>query len=203
MIDYGAGNIGSVLRAFKLLGMECLPTSDPTDFCRFTHLVLPGVGSFDYCMARLVSSGLVDALKDCVLVQRVPLLGICVGAQMLGKSSQEGVGEGLGFIEMECVRFPGTSGNKVPHVGWTKLRRLGSIDNCFLTDKILHGRAYFTHSYYMLPMLEENILFTSKHGFTFCSAVYRDNIVGVQYHPEKSQRTGLEFLRIFATEYGR
>jgi imidazole glycerol-phosphate synthase subunit HisH len=199
VLDYGAGNVGSVIRAFGHVGFECSPVVTECELKRCSHLVLPGVGAFDYCMDALASSGLLHELIARVVKDKIPLLGVCVGAQMLGRSSEEGSRKGLNLIDMECIRFPKWPNLKIPHVGWARLHQASATTNTFSTQKILSGRFYFTHSYYMVPKYTENVLFTSTHELHFCSAVYKENIIGVQFHPEKSHRTGLEFLRVFAS----
>ncbi len=197
IIDYNVGNISAVANMLKRIGVGCKITSSLSDIETADRIILPGNGSFDACMRNLRATGLVPALEERVLKNKVPLLGICVGAQMLGTESAEGKEPGLGWIDMRVCRFPSLPGLKVPHMGWSEVRATQSI------HPILHSlsddaRFYFVHSYYMDPASTDDVLLRASYGVEFAAAVCRENIVGVQFHPEKSHRFGKQLLAAFA-----
>jgi imidazole glycerol-phosphate synthase subunit HisH len=190
IVDYKAGNLASVAKAFAHLGAGVCVTEDPTVVAAASKLVLPGVGHFA-ATSTLDRAGLREALSQAI-ARGVPFLGICVGMQWLYEGSDEAPGtKGLGFLEGSCRRF--LPGVKSPHVGWNRLRARG-------TSRLLHGLddasfVYFTHSY-RAPVTEEACGITS-YGGDFAAAVERENVFGVQFHPEKSGVAGLAILRNF------
>lgn len=204
IIDYGAGNLGSVYKAFKHIGAEVHVTSDPQEVLRADRLVLPGVGAFTHCMQRLEGVHLTEATSAFIRSGR-PFLGICVGLQMLFETSEEmGTSPGLGILPGRVVRFrfdtPGENGRsalKIPHIGWNSLR--------FRPDALLFrglsegDRVYFVHSYYPEPTDTSVVSATSDYGYDFCAAVEWRNVHATQFHPEKSGALGLQILRNFAT----
>jgi imidazole glycerol-phosphate synthase subunit HisH len=196
IVDYGVGNLQSVANMLRKAGASARIVSDSDAITASTKLLLPGVGHFDHGMRMLVQSGLKEALDRFALEDRKPVLGICLGAQILGKGSEEGAAPGLGWIDMECRRLPGGEGLRVPHMGWN---RISLQRDC----PLFHGmredsRYYFVHSYYMHCANPADVVATSDHGIRFTCAVQRANIYGTQFHPEKSLRHGLEVLRAFA-----
>lgn len=198
IIDYGMGNLGSIKNMLSRIGVESVITSDPKVIAEADRLILPGVGAFDHAMANLDRLGLIPLLNERVLDQKVPLLGICLGMQLLTRGSEEGSLRGLGWIEAETVRFrfPEDSGLRVPHMGWNTfdVKQRGTI----LDDLPGESRFYFVHSYYVRCTDGKSELATTTYGHSFASAVVRDNILGMQFHPEKSHRYGLRLLSSFA-----
>jgi glutamine amidotransferase len=197
IIDYDVGNVNSVANMFKRLGYRAIVTRDPIEIANSNRIVLPGNGSFDTCVRNLRRTGLVPLLEEQVLAAKTPLLGICVGAQMLGKASQEGVEVGLGWIDMESVRFDSTAGLPIPHMGWAHVAATERLD--FPAIGLESGaRFYFVHSYYMKPAHRADVWLEADYGETFVAAVRRGNILGVQFHPEKSHKFGKHLLSEFA-----
>ena len=196
VIDYGAGNLRSVLHSLKHLGVVDMRLVRAGDELRGADkIILPGVGAFGASMAQLRAQGLVEPLKR-ALADGVPYLGICVGMQALYEVGEEmGEHKGLGVLGGRVARFPGGDGLKVPHMGWNELRLHG---DCALFDGLdARGYAYFVHSYYCAPTEADTIAATVEYGVEFAAAVQKDNIFGVQFHPEKSQRVGLRILKNF------
>ncbi len=190
IIDYGAGNLVSVKKAFDFLGYSCAITSDPDDVARAVKIVLPGVGHFA-ATASLAKSGLRDAIADAI-PRGVPFLGICVGMQWMFAGSQESAETpGLGLFKGACERFPSTV--KSPHVGWNQIEVSAS-------SRLFRGLAsqsfvYFTHSFYAPTMSLTSAC--CEYGGRFSAAIGKDNLFGVQFHPEKSGDIGLQLLRNF------
>lgn len=196
VIDYGAGNLRSVLHALRHLGARDMHVvQDPQPLQRADKIILPGVGAFGACMAQMRAQGLDEALKA-ALADGVPYLGICVGMQMLYEAGEEmGEHEGLGLLGGRVVRFPHFSDRKVPHMGWNQL-------NIRRESALLNGLApasytYFVHSYYCAPSDPQTVVASVDYGLEFAAMVQKDNIYGVQFHPEKSQKAGLKILSNF------
>jgi glutamine amidotransferase len=178
------------------LGIKSRITSRIHEIEDAERVILPGNGSFDACMHNLRGSGLIPTLENLILNRKIPLLGICVGAQMLGKTSAEGRELGLGWLEMKVERLPSKPGLRVPHMGWNSVEPFNK-SHFFAKHIDVNTRFYFIHSYYMVPDNISDVLFESFYDIRFCSAVVRKNIVGVQFHPEKSHRFGKEILTAF------
>jgi glutamine amidotransferase len=198
LVDYGLGNIQAFANIYRRLGIEAWAASTATDLRRASRIILPGVGSFDWAMTRLQKSGLREALDEEVLGAKKPVLGICVGMQMMARSSEEGVLPGLGWIDATVVKFDTRllqGETHLPHMGWNDAGPLS-------TDTLFSGldapQYYFLHSYFMNPDREESILATSSYGVTFTSAARSGNIYGTQFHPEKSHQWGVRLLKNFA-----
>jgi glutamine amidotransferase len=199
IIDYGAGNIKSIRNMLKKIGVESTISNIPDEIRKADKLILPGVGHFDYGMNSLVRSGLIDVLEETVINNKKPLLGICLGAQLLGNSSEEGVEKGLGWIDMEVVKFDVSKIEaqfKIPHMGWNEIEVHQS--STLLANLEKEARFYFVHSYHMETKNSKDILTTTHYGYDFVSGVKRDNIYGVQFHPEKSHKFGLQMLTNFS-----
>lgn len=197
IIDYDVGNIAAVANMLQRLGVRSVMTNDPSVVAEADRIILPGNGSFDTCMRNLRSTGLLPLIERRVLSEGVPLLGICVGAQMLGLRSEEGSEAGLGWLNMTAHRFPGGAGFPVPHMGWCEVVRAQS------THPLVAGldddsRFYFVHSYYLNPSDPADVLLKAQYGQEFVAAVARGNVAGVQFHPEKSHRFGKQLLAAFA-----
>jgi glutamine amidotransferase len=195
IVDYGMGNVGSVANAFRSLGVDCLVTSAPTAIRDAKVVVLPGVGAFRAAMENLRAAKLDDALTETVVERKTPFLGICLGMQLLAFDSVEhGFSKGLGWIPGHVVRMAPDSSVPVPQVGWNTLRR-GAASPLFA--RIADGaHFYFDHSY-CLTVSSDVVTATCEYGGSWIAAVQRDNIHAVQFHPEKSQRSGLRLLRNF------
>jgi imidazole glycerol-phosphate synthase subunit HisH len=197
IIDYDIGNISAVANMLLRLGLRSTITSRADDVEAAERIILPGNGSFDACVRNLRATGLIPVLESKVLEQGTPLLGICVGAQMLGTSSEEGSEPGLGWIEMQVRRFPRIPGLRVPHMGWNQVRR-ASAGHQLVRDMDDDARFYFVHSYYMEPVDPHDVLLLASYGIEFAAGVSRGNLAGVQFHPEKSHRFGKQLLAAFA-----
>lgn len=197
IIDYDVGNIAAVANMLQRLGLQCVMTNKAEDVMEADRIILPGNGAFDECVRNLRSTGLIPAIERRVLVEGIPLLGICVGAQMLGHSSEEGVEPGLGWIDMTVNRFPDAEALPVPHMGWRDVVSAQG-ENPLLSRLEPGARFYFVHSYFMKPRDPADLLLTASYGREFAAAVARGNIAGVQFHPEKSHRFGKQLLEGFA-----
>jgi glutamine amidotransferase len=198
IVDYGIGNLASVLNMFKKAGVKnvCI-SSDETVIEKATKLILPGVGAFDAGMDNLEKSGLIPLLNKKVMEDKIPLLGICLGMQLLTKKSEEGVKPGLGWIDAETLKFnldPSLK-LKVPHMGWNYIKVLNQNP---LIEMVSKSRFYFVHSYYVKCKEESQSLATSHFGIDFTCMVNKDNIYGAQFHPEKSLKFGMQVLENFA-----
>jgi imidazole glycerol-phosphate synthase subunit HisH len=197
IIDYDIGNISAVANMLLRLGLRSKITSRADDVEAAERIILPGNGSFDACVRNLRATGLIPLLESKVLVGGTPLLGICVGAQMLGTSSEEGSEPGLGWIEMQVRRFPRVPGLPVPHMGWNQVQHT-SNGHRLTRDMDDDARFYFVHSYYMAPSDPQDVLLMATYGIEFAAGVSKGNIAGVQFHPEKSHRFGKQLLAAFA-----
>ena len=197
IIDYGMGNLRNVQKAFEHIGVSARIAADPRDLDRADGLVLPGVGAFGDAMDNLRTGDLVDPIRDNVEAGK-PLLGICLGLQLLFKESTEmGRFQGLGLLPGRVVRFGDEL--KVPHIGWNQFDLTeGSADHPLLRDIPDHSYAYFVHSYYAVPSDPAYVLSMTEYGIDFASVVGKDNVFGAQPHPEKSQEVGLQLLKNFA-----
>lgn len=195
VIDYGAGNLRSVLHALTYLGVESMRViRSPHELRGADKIILPGVGAFGAGMQKLREQNLIQPIKDAVRAG-VPYLGICLGMQFLFEYSDEmGQHEGLGLLPGSVTRFPDMTGYKVPHMGWNVIRQTRPSS---LIDGLDNGYAYFVHSYYCLPKNPADLILQVDYGILAAAGVQRDNIAGVQFHPEKSQRTGLRLLANF------
>ncbi|MEQ9489723.1 MAG: imidazole glycerol phosphate synthase subunit HisH [Alphaproteobacteria bacterium] len=200
IIDYGSGNLRSAAKAFEVAGdgRRVLVTADPVAVADADHIVLPGVGAFGDCRAGLFGiTGMVDALTDAVIRRGAPFMGVCVGMQLMASIGREyGDHEGLGWIEGEVVPIdPGRPDLKIPHMGWNVLTPV--VEHPVL-DGLENGHyAYFVHSYHLLCKNSSDLLATTDYGGTLTAIVGRDNMIGTQFHPEKSQATGLRLIRNF------
>lgn len=196
IVDYGMGNLGSIQNMFKRIGVPASITSDPAVVAQAGKVLLPGVGAFDAAMQRIDASGLREVLDRKALHERVPVLGICLGMQLLTRGSEEGQRPGLGWIGASVRRLPGGPGLKVPHMGWnvvTPTRRHPLTDS--LPDE---SRFYFVHSYGVFADDPADRLLKARHGIEFDAAIAHDNICGAQFHPEKSHKFGMQLLANFA-----
>lgn len=202
IIDYGVGNLGSVQNMLKKLGAESEIASDAAAIERATKIILPGVGAFDAGMSQLNSSGLRTALDAAVLSRKVPVAGICLGMQLMTDGSEEGLLSGLGWIRARTVRFLPATGDtmKIPHMGWSVVSQSKpSPVMAFLEGA---SRFYFVHSYHVSCLDRSDTLLQANYGsITFDAAFERDNILGFQFHPEKSHRFGMALFKGFLEKY--
>lgn len=199
VINYGVGNIGSVLNMFKRIGTADVIFTDREDEIeKADKILLPGVGAFDRGMEHLEQSGLIPVLQKCALEDKKPFLGICLGMQLLTRGSEEGSRPGLGFIDADTVAFsfPEGSPYKVPHMGWNNVK--ARKENPLL-DPAAEHRFYFVHSYYVRCRQPEDILATAWYGAEFTCAIQRGNILATQFHPEKSHKYGMKLLQNFSS----
>ncbi|RCK72572.1 MAG: Imidazole glycerol phosphate synthase amidotransferase subunit [Anaerolineae bacterium] len=195
LLDVGTGNLQSVQKALEAVGAEVVRSDSPALLAHYPKIVLPGVGAFGDFMQRLRALGLEEPLHQ-ALARGTALLGICVGMQALFESSEEmGFHAGLGLLEGRVVRFPQRPLLKVPHTGWNEL--IGQREHVLLNGLPERPFAYFNHSYYCLAGQSQDCLALTRHEVTFASVVGRQNLFGVQFHPEKSQKVGLKILQNF------
>lgn len=199
VVDYGMANIGSVLNMFRKVGAAAVASADVATLRSAKKIVLPGVGAFDSAMERLRQLDLVGPLTELALERRVPVLGICLGMQLLLESSEEGDTRGLGWIPGRVRRFAFSGENvrlRIPHMGWNELK-LAKASTLFqgVTEP---QRFYFVHSYYAQCDNAADVLGTASYGSEFVAAVEHDNVAGTQFHPEKSHRFGMRLLQAFA-----
>jgi glutamine amidotransferase len=199
IVDYGTGNLQSIVKLFKRINQEVELTSNPDGVKRAAKLVLPGVGHFAWGMRNLKERGLIEALHESVMNRRIPILGICLGMQLFSKRSEEGHETGLGWIDGETQRFEGSPDLprlRIPHMGWNSLeiKKNSPLLKNIGPDAVF----YFAHSFHVVCADGENILATTRYGMEFVSCFQRDNIFGIQFHPEKSHGNGIQLLRNFA-----
>jgi len=196
IINYGAGNIQSVYNIFKQIVPEVKVSNTPCDIERATHLVLPGVGAFGVAMEKIKSLEAFDSLEDAVLVRKKPFLGICVGMQILADEGREhGVNEGLGWIG-GIVKKLDSGDLCLPHVGWNDFK-MRNEKNSLLKNIPLETDFYYVHSFYFDNLDKEYVGATCEYGMEFTSLINKENIYGVQFHPEKSQKAGKKLLENF------
>ena len=197
IIDIGIGNLGSIKNMLKRLGVNAELVANPRKLSELDKIVLPGVGHFDHGMNALVKSGFKEALDEVVNLHCKPVLGVCLGAQMLGNGSEEGNAPGLGYIDMECTKFV-LEDLPVPHMGWNALNFGDNKEHESIFMREQESRFYFVHSYRMECNKPSSSLATTNYGgLEFTSLVGEKNIYGAQFHPEKSLKFGKEFLRGF------
>jgi glutamine amidotransferase len=195
IVDYGMGNLGSIQNMLKKIGARVTITHDPVTIAAADKIILPGVGAFDTAIDNLNKFGLTPLLNELALEKHRPILGICLGMQLMTKRSDEGALPGLGWLDAETVKFANGS-LRVPHMGWNTvdIRR----EDPLFKDMYEEPRFYFVHSYYVKCADDSDILTSTRYGIDFCSSFVKGNIRGVQYHPEKSHKFGMLLLKNFA-----
>lgn len=202
IINYGAGNVQALMNCFDRIGVDSKLVHTKVDFQGVSRIILPGVGSFDEVMSRFNNSGLRQSLTDAVVDNKVPILGICVGLQMMFENSEEGKEDGLGFLKGSVKRLTGSNLNepRLPHIGWNSICPIRDSRLFNLTASSIESRFYFLHSYVVQPTFNSIITATSLYSVCFPVSVEFDNILGVQFHPEKSHSAGLKLLERFALD---
>jgi len=199
IIDYGSGNIQAIKNIYKKLKVECKFVSEPNQLNGVDKIILPGVGAFDEAMTQLNKSGMREVLDFMVLEQKVPVLGVCVGMQIMAASSEEGKLEGLGWFDAQVKLFDKNKINlkpKLPHMGWNEIQP--KSEHPILTSIDFLKGYYFLHSYYFECNDENDILATTCYGDVFHCAVTKGNVFGFQFHPEKSHSNGINIFKNFA-----
>jgi glutamine amidotransferase len=199
IIDYGAGNLASIRNMLRTLDVDSQVTGDPEEIRKAEKLILPGVGAFDHGMSNLNRLGLVDVLHEKVLTERTPILGICLGVQLFTKRSDEGELAGLGWVDAETVRFEKTAlsaHERIPHMGWCEVEE--NIPCKLFQNMPAEPRFYFVHSYHLKCNHVDDAKLAASYGYSFTSGIEKDNIFGVQFHPEKSHRFGKQLLANYA-----
>lgn len=197
IVDYGTGNLNSVRRSMDILGVSSVVTADPHLIGSAEKIILPGVGHFGKAMENLRRLDLIDTLNRTVLSERKPILGICLGMELMTEKSEEGNAAGLGWFPAEIVKFriSETRGFKIPHMGWNRVRI--KKQSALMSNIPETAEFYFVHSYHLKVRDESDVLNETEYEASFPSAIERDNIFGVQYHPEKSHDAGLRLLENF------
>ncbi|MFT4906439.1 MAG: glutamine amidotransferase [Oleispira sp.] len=199
IIDYGSGNIKAIKNIYKTLKIECKFVSEPNQLIGVDKIILPGVGAFDEAMTQLNKSGLREVLDSMVLEQEVPVLGVCVGMQIMAESSDEGKLDGLGWFDAKVKLFDESIFNhkpKLPHMGWNEIQP--KRESRILTSIDFEKGYYFLHSYYFECHDEKDVLAITEYGDVFHCAINKNNIYGFQFHPEKSHSNGINLFKNFA-----
>jgi glutamine amidotransferase len=197
VIDYGMGNLGSVRNMLRRIKAESEITSDVEKISSAKKILLPGVGAFDAAMQKIKTAGLIDILNKKALDEKIPTLGICLGMQLLTKSSEEGKLPGLGWIDASTARFSFSNNSlKIPHMGWNTVNI--KKESPLIKDLPPEPRFYFVHSYYVHCNNSGDVLTTTHYGIDFHSIIQHENIYGAQFHPEKSHKFGMKILENFS-----
>jgi glutamine amidotransferase len=201
IVNYGLGNLGSIKNMLRKIGHDSIISSNLHEIEEASKLILPGVGAFDTGMSKLIEYGLIDILNKKVLVDKTPVLGICLGAQLMCKQSDEGLLKGLSWIDANVLSFKKQFSDKiqlpVPNMGWLDVTE---VKNSILVQNLpINSRFYFVHSFFIKTNNEEDTLFKSTYGFDFTSGFQNGNLYGVQFHPEKSHKYGYMLLKNFAS----
>lgn len=198
IIDFGMGNLGSIKNMLYKIGVDSIVTSDIEVIESADKLILPGVGAFDHAVESLKRAGLISVLNKEVMEKKKPILGICLGMQLMSKRSEEGSLPGLGWIDAETIRFNFEDEKlllRVPHMGWNTIQ---AWQEHLILEGVSGPRFYFVHSYHVRCRDESNVLAATMYGITFHSIIVKDNIIGMQFHPEKSHKYGMQLLRNYA-----
>lgn len=197
IVDYGTGNLNSLMKVLRRIGAEIEISSSADDMEAADKIILPGVGHFATAMSSLERLDLIDKLHESVLVRHKPVLGICLGMELMGAGSEEADGEGLGWLDAHAVRLSVPTGGryKVPHMGWNQITI--TKGSRLMTGLAEESEFYFAHSYYVELRDRSDLLSETQYGSTFPSSIEKENIFGVQFHPEKSHDAGAQLLRNF------
>ncbi len=195
IVDYGCGNLGSIKNMLKKIGVESIITNEIEKIEEASKIILPGVGAFNTGMNNLKSLDLIAPLEKKAQEEKIPFLGICLGMQLMTLSSEEGNVAGLGWMDAQTKRFPVSKELKVPNMGWNEI---GMKNEHVLFKGIVEPRFYFVHSYYVEATQAKDIIATANYGLDYTCAFAKENIMGVQFHPEKSHRYGMQLLTNFS-----
>jgi glutamine amidotransferase len=196
IISYGSGNINAFVNIYQKLGFDIKVAKNEKDLENIEKILIPGVGSFDETINKINQSGMREKIDFYVLRKKIPVLGICVGMQIMGYSSEEGSMEGLGWIPGKIRKLPKEKCLKLPHMGWNLLKI--KKNHKLFSNVEDESRFYFLHSYFFDTDNHENILSETNYNFNFASSIYNNNIYGIQFHPEKSHKAGYQLLKNFA-----
>ena len=201
IIDYGMGNIGSITNMLKYLGVRATVSFDKLEITKAKKLILPGVGHFDKAMNNIKALDLIDSIRHQVLVEKVPILGICLGMQLMCNSSEEGSQFGLSLFDASVKKFsfPSYPNLKIPHMGWNGINL--AKESPIINGLNINSRFYFVHSYYVTCHKPPDVLTYTEYGHRFVSSFSHENIIGVQFHPEKSHKFGINLFRNFIDSY--
>lgn len=195
IVDYGVGNLMAIQNIIRKVGGDSVVSSSPDVIERASKLILPGVGAFGYCAEQLTSRNLIPVLEHQVLVKKKLVLGLCVGAQLMTGGSEESPHKGLGWVDAKTVKFNSDIVPIIPHMAWSDVKFSGQLP---LSKGLEEGaRFYFVHSYHFVFDKQEEILATAHYGYDFTCAFQKENILGVQFHPEKSHRFGMKLFENF------
>lgn len=201
IIDYNTGNIGSILNIVKRIGYSAVVIKDPAEVTGADKIILPGVGHFDYGMKELKKNKFIPKLEEAVFNHKIPIMGICLGAQLLTKASEEGSESGLGWFNASTKKFTFTGNRikKLPHMGWSNVQL--KKDSKLFKDMYDNPRFYFVHTYHLVPDNLDDILVSAEYGYEFAAGLEKNNILSVQFHPEKSHKYGMKLLSNFIENY--
>ena len=201
IVNYGVGNLTSIQNMLKKSGIQAVISGSADEIASASKILLPGVGHFDNCMQKLNESGLRHLIENRAMIEKIPVLGICVGLQMFMEDSEEGSEKGLAWIKGNTIRFKPDlmeKEEKIPNMGWLDTKK---IKESAILKELEDARFYFTHSFHVAPTNNEVKLVTAHYGYDFTAAIEHENLIGVQFHPEKSHRFGMQLLKNFALNY--
>lgn len=200
IVNYEMGNLGSIYNMFRYIDVEAEITDDIEKIKKAKKILLPGVGSFDMAMKKIKEKNFFDILNEKALVEKIPILGICLGMQLLTDSSEEGISKGFGWISADTLSFKERIDRdlKVPHMGWNVVKKTRESKLTKDFENFEEVRFYFVHSYFVKVKDEKNSILKTKYGVEFDSAIQNDNIFGAQFHPEKSHKFGMKLFENFA-----
>lgn len=196
IIDYGVGNVASILNILRKIGAKATLCNTEEGLRNSSKIILPGIGNFGHGMNKLAESGLVPCLNELVLKEKKPVLGICLGMQMMTRGSAEAASPGLGWVNGETVRFPDLPSLRIPHMGWNTVNR-ENASTLFDADTSMEERFYFVHSYYVKMDNDAEVAASCDYGLRFAASFECGNLFGVQFHPEKSHQYGMALFRRF------
>ena len=196
IIDYGLGNVQSFINSYRILGKPALAINNKKDLRKIDSLILPGVGSFDMAMERFYTSGLINDIEDLIFNKSVPILGVCIGLQIMTNKSDEGISKGLGWLNADVKKIESNIQLPLPHMGWNNI----DVDdsNSRLLSGVDKKRFYFLHSYHVITANKDNHIASTNYGCQILAAASNKNIYGCQFHPEKSHSAGLKVLENFS-----
>ena len=200
IVNYEMGNLGSIYNMFRYLDIDAQITDDIQKIKKAKKILLPGVGSFDMAMKKIKEKNFFDILNEKALVEKIPILGICLGMQLLTNGSEEGSSKGFGWIDAETLSFHNRIDDsfKIPHMGWNIVKKSNESELTKDFEKFEEVRFYFVHSYFVKVKDEKNSILKTRYGIEFDSAIQNENIFGAQFHPEKSHKFGMKLFENFA-----